>query len=50
MVGENEVIRGIAINDDEHKIAQFADDTQMISEGDVNSFEQSIRTIGNIIW
>ena len=30
MVRENEVIRGIIINDYEHKIAQFADDTQMM--------------------
>jgi hypothetical protein len=45
MVRENEVIRGITINDEEHKIVQFADDTQMMSEGDANSFEQSIRTI-----
>ena len=45
MVRESEVIRGITINDDEHKIAQFADDTQMMSEGDVNSYEQSISTI-----
>ena len=45
MVRENELITGITINDDEHKIAQFADDTQMMSEGDVNSFEQSFCTI-----
>ena len=33
MVKENELIRCITINDDEYKIAQFADDTQMMSEG-----------------
>ena len=44
-VRETELIRGIAINDVEHKITQFADDTHMMSEGDVNSFEQSISTI-----
>ena len=42
---ENELIRGITINDDEHNIAQFIDDTQMMSEQDVTSFEQSNGTI-----
>ena len=36
MVRENERIRSITINDEEHKIAQFADKTQMMSEGIVN--------------
>jgi len=43
MIRENRLITGININDEEHKIAQFADDTQMIPEGDAISFEQSIR-------
>ena len=34
-------------NDEEHKIAQFADNTQMMSEGDAISFEQSISTVDN---
>ena len=35
------------ITDEEHKTAQFSDDTQMMSERDAISFELSISTIDN---
>ena len=41
MIRENRLIKGININDEEHKIAQ------MIPEGDAISFEQSISTVDN---
>ena len=47
MSRENRLIKGININDEEHRSAQFADDTQMMSEGNAISFEQSISTIDN---
>ena len=47
MIRENRLIKGIHINDEEQKIVQFADDTQMMSEGDAISFEQSINTVEN---
>jgi len=47
MIRENRLIKGININDEEHKIAQFSDDTQMMSEGDAISFEQNISSVDN---
>ena len=44
MIRENRLINEININDKEQKISQFADYTQMMSEGDAVSFEQSICT------
>ena len=44
MIRENRLIKGININDEEQKIARFADHTQMMSEGDAISVEQSICT------
>ena len=47
MIWENRLIKRININDKEHKTAQFADDTQMMSEGNAISFEQSISSVDN---
>ena len=39
MIREDKEIKGIQIADVEHRISQFADDTQPINNGDKKSFE-----------
>ena len=46
MVRENSEIKGIVINDTEHKLSQYADDTEFLLEGDRRSFETCINVIG----
>ena len=51
MIRENPNIKGVCINGTEHKISQFADDTQLFNKGDKTSFENSIHVIskfGNV--
>ena len=51
MIRENKNIKGITVNESENKIAQYADDTELMLEGDQQSFEEAIITIqtfGNV--
>ena len=51
MIRENVRIRGININDTECKLTQYADDSELLLEGDRESFEESIQTVqrfGNV--
>ena len=45
MIREDKDVTGIKINETEHKISQFADDTQLINNGDRKSFEKSIQIL-----
>ena len=45
MVRENEDIRGINVNNVEHKLSLYADDTEFLLQGDKTSFDTCIQTI-----
>ena len=45
LIRQNHSIRGIKINDVETKILQYADDTELMLEGDAKSFEESMGII-----
>ena len=45
MIREDKSIKGISIGETEHKISQYADDTEIMLEGDINSFERTIKII-----
>ena len=45
MIIENKDIKGIVIRRTEHKISQFADDTDFFQDGDKTTFEETIRVL-----
>ena len=45
MIRENDDIKGITINSVEHKISQYADDTEFTLAGDRNSFENCLSVL-----
>ena len=45
IIREDEDIKGIYINKVGHKLSQFADDTQLMNNGDRKSFEKSINVV-----
>ena len=47
MIKENKGIKGIVVWKTEHKLSQFADDTELFQDGDKTTFEQTIRVLGD---
>lgn len=45
MIRQNEKIKGILVHGTETKITQYADDTELMLEGDRTSFEEAIHTV-----
>ena len=45
MLNENEIVKGISINDKEAFLSQFADDTALFLDGSKESFEQCIHIL-----
>ena len=45
MIKEDKLIKGISIGGMEHKLSQYADDTQLMNEGDKKSFERTIHIL-----
>ena len=47
MIRENKDIKGIFVNNVEHKLSQYADDTEFLLAGGMQSFETCITVIDN---
>ena len=45
IIRDDKNIKGISIGETEHEISQYTDDTEIMLEGDRNSFERTLKII-----
>ena len=45
MIRQNKLIKGIIVQGTEHKMTQYADDTELMLEGNRTSFEEAVNTV-----
>ena len=45
MISQHKNVKGIFVEETEHKIWQYVDDTEIMLEGDKNSFDGTIQII-----
>ena len=43
MIRQNKMIKGIIVQGTEHKMTQYADDTELMLEGNITSFEEACK-------
>ena len=49
MISQHKNVKGIFVEETEHKISQYVDDTEIMLEGDNNSYQETIQTVNTFL-